>query len=59
MKNDKQGSEYNETHDNNPYNKQPKNTKLTQFCKQSHLTWNHACQNIVVEIQSNCETNND
>jgi hypothetical protein len=57
MKNDKQALEYNEKHNHD--NKQPNNTRLTQFCKQPKLAWNHAYQIIFREIQPSCKMKND
>jgi hypothetical protein len=49
----------NYTWQHNHYNKQPNNTRLTQFRKQPKLTWNRACQTIAVEIQPSYRMKND
>jgi hypothetical protein len=47
MKNDKQASEYDEKHmTTQSLNKQPNNTRPTQFCKQPNFTGNCARQSI-------------
>ncbi len=48
------------THDNTILTtSKQNNTKLTQFWKQTKLTWNRARQTIVIEIQDNCRMKND
>jgi hypothetical protein len=43
----------------NHYNKQPNNTKLTQIRHQPNFTWNRALQTIYGEIQVSCRMKND
>jgi hypothetical protein len=61
MKNDKSNHEITmkNTWQDNHFNKQPNNTRLTQIGHQGNLTWNHARQTIVIEIQLSCIMKND